>query len=79
MKYIIPLLISIIVMAVVAYIGFEYTSVQKMTARNQAIDGCLQASLYRNSYIGETGNTVTTEEPIQTTVDKCLDLKGIEK
>ncbi len=79
MKSIIPILITVIVMAVVGYIGYEYITIQKSTARNVAIDGCMQVSVYRNSYIGETGNTVVTEEPIQTAVDKCLSLKGIEQ
>ena len=78
MKSIIPLIITVIVMAVVGYIGYENLQVSKATARNEAIDGCIAASVYRNSYIGEIGNTVVTEEPIQTAVDKCLSLKGIE-
>jgi hypothetical protein len=78
MKSIIPLIITVIVMAVVGYIGYENLQVSKTTARNQAIDGCLSASVYRNSYVGETGNTVVTEEPIQTAVDKCMSLKNIK-
>jgi flagellar basal body-associated protein FliL len=78
MKSIIPLIITVIVMAVVGYFGYEYLMISKSSTRNEAIDGCLAASVYRNSYVGETGNTVVTEEPIQTAVDKCLSLKGIE-
>jgi len=45
--------------------------------RNQAINGCLQTSLYRSERI-ENDITITTEEPIASAVATCLELKNIK-
>lgn len=78
MKFVIPIIITVIIVGTLGYLGFELLQVQKSDARSAAIDGCLNASMYRNSYIGEQGNTVVTEEPIKTAVDTCLKLKNIK-
>lgn len=53
----------------------------KQFNHNQAVNGCLQTSLYRSERIEEiedTEITITTEEPIKSAVDLCLELKNLK-
>lgn len=65
-----------IIIATALVVGVCYILGQQLL-RNQAIDGCLQASVYRSERT-ENGFTITTEEPIQSAVDKCLELKQLK-
>jgi len=53
-----------------------YQQEQSQNLRNQAVDGCLKSSLYRNTINNPDGSVTTTEEAIKTSVEACLQLKG---
>lgn len=74
MKAILTPFAIVLSVAIVAGVVFD---VAQKTIRNQAIDGCLQISVYRSQRT-ENGVSITTEEPIASAVQKCLDLKRIK-
>ena len=72
MKHIL-LALSIILSTLV--ISGVYFFVQEKALKNTAIDDCLHTSVYRSEK-EENGFTITTEEPIEKSVQACLMLKG---
>ncbi len=77
MKHIMPFLTVVILAgAFLATIFVQTTSllsIKASEARSAAVDGCLNASSYTYSKDG-----VTTVEPIEKAVTKCLELKNIK-
>lgn len=72
MKNILLPLALIISTSIIAGIIFMLTT---QYLKNQAVQGCMEVSVYRSERI-QDGMTITTEEPIKTTVENCLQIKG---
>lgn len=77
MKFTFSLIIILMTVTVCAYGGYLFLQSQQLKNRSEAVDGCLHASLYRTSFNTPAGGTITTETAIESDVQKCLELKGV--
>ncbi len=64
-------------------ISKNYFAIKTQENLNNAVDGCLKSSLYRNVTMKmenkTDSSTITTEDAMQPSVEKCLDLKKISR
>lgn len=73
---IVALIIGLGVVAVIGYGVYAFDLTEKQNLKNQAVQGCLETSVYRSQRTDANGMVVTTEEPIKPAVENCLQLKG---
>lgn len=66
---------SLIALAILI-VGFQLAAIARSYSRNQAIDGCYQASSYQAQFT-ESGRQITTTETQKYIFDQCLLYKGI--
>lgn len=76
MKTILFALAAFGAVAVAGYATYTYSTLKAQELRVQAVDGCYQSSLYRNTSTTDQGS-VTTEEAIEPSLKKCLEYKGV--
>ncbi len=67
----------VLLTAVLTVFAMLFLQAYQTKARNEAIDGCYQASFYRTESI-ENGKTITTSEPQKWVYTQCLSDKGIK-
>lgn len=78
MKFTLTFVLALITVAALAYGGYMGLQTYNTKIRSEAVDGCLQASLYQSSFSTPEGGAITTETAIESDVNKCLEKKGIE-
>lgn len=75
----IVVLIAAAALATIFSVSKQYLAVKKQELLSTAVDGCMKASLYRNVTTKSEGNVITTEDVIEPSVKKCLELKKISE
>lgn len=66
---------SLIALAILI-VGFQLAAIARSYSRNQAIDGCYQASAYQANF-PENGRNITVTETQKHIFEQCLAIKNI--
>lgn len=77
MKSLNIIIASIILAVSIIFVGLQFLADYKSSIKNQAIDGCYQASFYQAEYEKE-GQQITVRETQKYIFDQCLAQKGIK-
>ncbi len=69
--------VILLTVIIVTFLSARFLGIIAEQNRNAAIDACYKVSLYRN-VTEKDKNVITTEDTIEPSLLKCLDLKNIK-
>ena len=79
MKNLIEITKFALIALAILMVGLQFAPIAKTYVRNQAFDGCAQATSYQMEFTDTEGRLITVQEPQKSLYQECLDQKGISQ